>query len=72
MHICRSALSCCVISGLPHNVIKAYCEPRDNNTSPWDQLEDNQDDNNDERIDEFVIGNDGNFDFTMNDIITPD
>ena len=29
MHICRSALSCCVITGLPHAILKKYCVPRD-------------------------------------------
>ena len=29
MHICRSALSCCVVTGLPYDVIKKYCVPRD-------------------------------------------
>jgi len=29
MHIFRSALSCCVISQLPYDVIKKYCVPRD-------------------------------------------
>ncbi|CAK8672311.1 unnamed protein product [Clavelina lepadiformis] len=29
MHICRSALSCCLITGLPHEIIKRYCVPRD-------------------------------------------
>jgi len=29
MHICRSALSCCVITGLPHDILKKYCVPRD-------------------------------------------
>ncbi|CAK8672308.1 unnamed protein product [Clavelina lepadiformis] len=29
MDICRSALSCCIIRGLPHEIIKKYCLPRD-------------------------------------------
>lgn len=29
MHICRSALCCCVISSLSYNIIKKYCVPRD-------------------------------------------
>ena len=33
MHICRSALSCCVVTGLPYDVIKKYCVPRDIATS---------------------------------------
>ncbi|XP_078485792.1 kelch-like protein 10 isoform X1 [Ciona intestinalis] len=41
MHICRSALSCCVMSGVPYDVIKRYCVPRD--TNPTSSSPDTQD-----------------------------
>lgn len=39
MHICRSALSCCVVSGLPHSILKKYCLPRDIPPSFTDELQ---------------------------------
>ena len=29
LYISRSALSCCVLTGIPHEIIKHYCLPRD-------------------------------------------
>ena len=29
LYISRSALSCCILTGIPHQVIKHYCLPRD-------------------------------------------
>ena len=39
MHICRSALSCCVITALPHDILKMYCVPRDIPASLADDLD---------------------------------
>ena len=33
MHISRSGLSCCVISGVSHKVLKKFCTPRDEGNS---------------------------------------
>ena len=63
MHICRSALSCCVISNLPHEVIKTYCEPRETSVSPWQQEEGEE--MNAEATESV-------FEFSMNDNDTPD
>ena len=44
MHICRSALSCCVITGLPHDILKKYCVSRDIPSTTiqgdWDGVDD--------------------------------
>ena len=74
MHICRSALSCCVISGLPHDVIKAYCEPRDGNSSPWDNTNpEGTEQEGEESVEENVgMSNDAIFDYNMNDNELPD
>ena len=43
MHICRSALSCCVVEGLPHAILKKYCMPRDMPSAFSDELQLNED-----------------------------
>ena len=54
MHICRSALSCCVVSGLPYDVIKKYCVPRDLPASFEDDFRIGDDSAFSERSDELT------------------